>query len=417
MTARSQILILILLFLFSVAASAAYYLLYTVPGLTFCAAFFVSSQPAGAVTVSAVEGSLARGAVFRDVEISDIKNFPGAVIRMQELSVVLQYPRKTRVRVKNGRVELPSGEVISFAGTFDSGKLSFNVYSGQVYAKTLFHSAGISGGIDARLSNLDLLLTNTPDSIFVSGTCEAQEAVFTHFSARNFPLSVSLIVHTGRGVKVYGRVTATGGTLVSPNATMNVREGTFDFSGDPGNPRFRVRGATKISDTGIDAVFSGTPGNPQIHLSSQPPLPEDRLMVMLLTGKSWEGTESAMTQGRITPGLIQDFADFFVFGGSVENLERKLGITDFALTYQKGEKGFEVHKSITPSTGFIYGVSSNRGDLNEGNKQQTQTVGLEYKLNEAISVEGRQQLREKPVGLQDKPANERAIRLKFKKSF
>lgn len=419
MSSRTKIGIIIGIFVAGILSAGIWFLAFTSSGATFSAAVIAASLPAGTVTVSGIEGCLAGGTVLRNIELSDIEAFPGAVLRAQEVRVSVRYPWDLTVRVKNGRFILPTGEVVSFAGTLESGKIRCNVYSGLLYAQTLSRLFGIAAAVvPGRLTSVDLYLSNTTDNILITGTMLVETLSFRNFTAHDFPLKADLSVRPrGRQVKVYGKICADKGVLSSRYARMDVTEAACDFSGDPLDPRFKVRGSALVADTRINAVFGGTVAKPEIQLSSQPPLAQDRLMVMLLTGQSWQGTVNALSQGRVTPGLIKDFADFFLFGGSVDNLEKKLGITDFALTYQRGEKGFEVHKALNRSADVIYGMSRSDGSVSESGKQQTQTVGLEYKVTDAVSLEGRRQLVEKSAGLHGEFSREGLIRLKFKKRF
>ncbi|MGE5308260.1 MAG: translocation/assembly module TamB domain-containing protein [Deltaproteobacteria bacterium] len=420
---RSKIILIILLLVILCAGAAAWYLLLTPQGLQYCARRYVKDLPAGNITVGRITGSLLAGARFYDLQISDIENIQGVVAKVQELKLTLRDLRFPKVEIKNGRFEFPTGEVISFAGTYDSGLLHFNVYSGLLYVQTVEQALSRLNipealrQVTGRMSGIDLFVSNTFSDLLINGTMQVEEARFRHITALNFPVKLDLNWRRARQQRLFGRIDARSGTLVTQFARMDVPEGWCEFTGDAALPRFKIHGETTVAGTRIKGLLAGTPDKPDLQLSSTPPLPQDRLMVMILTGQSWQGTETALTQGRFNPGVIKDFANFFLFGGSEAGLEKKLGITDIDIKYQGREKGVEVHKSITGSTDVIYGVSKGSPATQAPAAGTTQTLGLEYKVTHSLSVEGTKQLREKLTasGVKDQP--ESVIRLKYKKEF
>lgn len=423
MTARSKIILIILIFVLAVGSAGAWYLLCTTRGLTFAASFYALFLPVKTITAGSIEGNLLAGARFINVEASEIEALPGSVIRVQEATLAFRRPWGLDIAVKNGRCELPTGEAIYFAGSLRAGVLNANVYSGGLNVQTILkilagaRLPGAVSGITGRISGMDLFVSNTIDDVRIEGAMRVDELLFRNFSAFNVPVKAELDFFPRPG-SITGRISAGSGTLVARNARMEIREGNFDFSGDPANPSFKVSGNTVIGDTRINAVFSGNARTPGLQLSSQPPLPQERLMIMLLTGRSWQDSQNALARGRVTPGMVSDFAGFFLFGRSMERLKKDLGITGIEIQYERGEKAIEVHKAISRSADLIYGVAETEGAGGVDEKERVQTLGLEYRLNDTLSIEGKKQVKEKnPGSVQDVKPPESVIRLKFKKNF
>jgi hypothetical protein len=418
---RRILAIVTLILIVTVLTTAAWYVFFTTSGLTRLSSRYCESLPAGSITAASIKGNIAFGAVYRNLEVGAIQALPGAVLRIQELQVRLKGPGRADLNVTNARLELETGEVISFAGSYRSGKLRFNVYSGFLYIQSLRKTLAAFGidflrSIEGRINGLDIYVSNTPEEVQIKGTLLLEQAFFQNFSAENFPVRADLrwLRHGRQGL--LGTVSAASGSMVTKKARMELKASQCEFTGDPSNPRLKFSGSATVGETSIHCFLTGTLASPELQLTSQPPMPQDRLLVMLVTGQSWQNTANALSQGKLTPGIIKDFADFLLFGGSQDSLEKKLGITGIAINYGRQEKGIEVHKAITGKTDVIYGVQKNAteqadaGDIGQ-RPRTSQTVGLEYKLNGNLSLEGKRQ----PA--QDRVEREDLIQLKFKKSF
>ncbi len=116
--------------------------------------------------------------------------------------------------------------------------------------------------------------------------------------------------------RVAGRITATeGGTIRFRNVRYRVQRGTLDFA-DPEriNPFVDLEAETTVSEYQVTLRIEGTADNFKYELTSTPPLPQQDIVALLLTGRTLGGlgadhrafgeeTVSAYLSGRFTEEL------------------------------------------------------------------------------------------------------------------
>jgi hypothetical protein len=139
---------------------------------------------------------------------------------------------------------------------------------------------------------------------------------------------------------------------------------------------------------------------------------------MLATNKSWKSVDSLTgDKNHITPGMVADFMDYFLFGGAGSKTADYLGIKDFFIKYDRDTKGGGARKSISDKANVSYSVeqSQNNGELST----TTQKVGSEYKITDGISVEAERELKYngKNPAEENKPETNDKVLLKYKKPF
>lgn len=426
MRSKSKILIAVIVFILAGVVFAGRFLLFTTAGVDFaCRLVLLKFALTETVTVGSSEGTLFYGGVFRDVEVRGISGMPpGTVVKIQELEYSGIRSGALTFNVRNGRL-LADEEMVMFYGAYRSGRLNFNIYANSFSARSLvlalFPDNPSLQHLEGKIQDIDFYLMGTPAEPRVSGRCVLKEARFRGFSAFDFPCSLRVnVVRTLDGqVRLYGALFFQEGEIRSRDTLVSVMESSLRFSGDPANPAIEARGYSVVDGTRITIAFSGTLEVPDLQLTSQPPMSQDKLIVMLMTGKSWTGTEQAVSKGQVTPEMVSDFVDYFLLGGSGERLIRKLGITDLTLTYEERVRGVEVKKSLTGSTNVIYDVQQVKNP--DETPTTRQKLGLEYRLTETLSIEGRRELKQQPAedeaeALREEPP-ESEVRLRYRRQF
>jgi hypothetical protein len=70
-----------------------------------------------------------------------------------------------------------------------------------------------------------------------------------------------------------------------PFSKLEMQSGSITLRPDsPGNPYLDLKGSSKVSSYLVQVYVSGTVQNPKLVLTSDPPLPESEIMVLLATG-------------------------------------------------------------------------------------------------------------------------------------
>jgi translocation and assembly module TamB len=109
-------------------------------------------------------------------------------------------------------------------------------------------------------------------------------------------------------------------TLSLPSGKLMVRSGVVRFSREaPFAPRITLSAELEAKGYDIEAQIDGPLGEPEILLSSSPPLPNDQLLLLFLTGQlptaSNQGLAAARTVGAY---LAQDTLVRWLGGGTLE---------------------------------------------------------------------------------------------------
>jgi hypothetical protein len=227
--------------------------------------------------------------------------------------------------------------------------------------------------------------------------CEGQLRLAS-IEGKNFYVKDCLVVFSLRlrnifkDLRLEGELDCDTGTVFLKNSAIALGPSKILFSGETLSPLLDLNGAAAIGDTKINIAVSGSAGKPVLRVTSDPFVPEGELFVMLLTGKTWKGTESALTRGVLSPDLIKDFLDYFLFGGRASKLLQQFGIADVSLKYDKQAVGIGVTKDITGSVAVTYGVEQPQPQAAQG-EALLQKVGAVYKFTEHLSVEGEKEFK------------------------
>ena len=107
-----------------------------------------------------------------------------------------------------------------------------------------------------------------------------------------------------------------------PSGTLRLDAGFVRFRpADPFFPELALSGSSRLSGYDIQVQVTGPYHEPEILLSSSPPLPNDELLVLFLTGQAPEGTFSERGKGAaesVSLYFAEDVLQRWFFGGSGE---------------------------------------------------------------------------------------------------
>ena len=219
---------------------------------------------------------------------------------------------------------------------------------------------------------------------------------------------------------VYGEVVANGGKLSRLSAEdIILSQSKIYFSGDFHDPRVDINGIAFVERNRIIISLKGTPDNPELKLSSEPVLPQEQLLIMIMTGKKWKGAEVFLGTGIIAPDLAIDFFDYFLLGGNGGKIARKFGIDDFSVKFDEATKGVEVKKVLSDKVGVGYGIEQTQTKIKKDPAIITQKLSGEYKVTDNISIGAEKELKQesKIEEPDEKQKTNDKVFIKFKKNF
>ena len=417
--------ILILTFI-GVIFFLAYYFFFTTKGSSSITKAALSKYLGSKdIDIKEVKGNLAQTLTYEDILIKDIKFLPkGNILRIKkiDISLTLLNLSTPTVKIHNGTLRVPNFDIILFYGSFKKGKFDINLYSKNIAvgeALDLFTKSSDLKKISGTIRDLDAYIKGEPLEPELVGTFRIDKLTRNNFSITNSPGSFNFKLKDIKDeLKLFGSLSLNSGAISGPKtAVINIQESKVIFNGVPKNLSLDLKGTSTVEGIKINITLKGTPEKPELKLISDPPRSQERLLIMLVTGKSWKGAEGALNQGQLSADLAKDFVDYFFFTGTGSKLAQRLGLSDFSVTFEKDKKGVNFKKAVSEKIDASYAVEQSQEK--EGEAIVTQKVGGEYKITDSISISAEKELKQNNGAdqIQEKNKTDDKVILKFKKEF
>ncbi|MFA5389054.1 MAG: translocation/assembly module TamB domain-containing protein [Candidatus Omnitrophota bacterium] len=382
--------------------------------------------PSKDITIGRIDGTLLRAITFEKISLNNIKCLPpGSSLNIERLYIYANPldARRLRVTVETGSLKLPYSDKIFFYGTYKSGLLDVNIYSHAVDIKDIMGSycyKGSTGNLSGFFEGIDIFVTGTLSEPEIKGSCVARALYRWGFSLKDCPLALDLkLKDIRKNLKLYGTIDIKGGSLAgAKTARITLGESRLQFNGLPREPYFDMQGESLIERTKIKIGLKGTIRDPDLRLSSNRRVSKDQLLMMLATNKSWKSIDfMEETNYSVTPGMVADFMDYFLFGGAGARTAENLGIRDFFIRYDQDARGGGIRKTISDRADITYSIEQSRGE--DELSKTTQKIGSEYRITEGISVQAERELKYENRSPEDesKPGTDDKVLLKYRKSF
>lgn len=348
------------------------------------------------VTARQVRGSLLTGLHLEHFEAVGIPRVPPETklrVRLLSLGIPFWDLRYPSITVQDAQLDLPESDPILAAGEYRGGRMQLNLYSRLLDAREIlgfFLSEKDARKFSGPVGPVDLNVTGPRDRMNVQGVFYIRHLNYYTFSLVDAAGTVSLTVQPG-SIRdgLIGEVQIEGGILNLKNCSVRMDPSRISYAGDPKRPVFDLSGTAVVEKIPVRAVFKGTFRLPELRLSSDPPLPQEQLLLMLATGKRWKGMEGVSREGGLPLDLVGDFLDYAVLGGSGSRLAQRLGVQGSLLVTEDGRTtGLGVRKSLSDRVGVRYGVEQTQAELG-GAAVVRQKVGadLEVTPTDQLSVE------------------------------
>ncbi|MCM8812352.1 MAG: translocation/assembly module TamB [Candidatus Omnitrophica bacterium] len=412
----------------SMAAAAINFLFFTPRGSSMLArrvlGYYIDSRT---ITIGTIEGTLAGGLSFRDVEIKNMNKLPaGAQMKIAALSISVQAPSLSgiAVEIENGRLNFPGSDTIIFYGNLRRGSFDIKLYGKYVGVKEILNLVSESPAVKnvgGRIRDLDAVFAGPLFGPRVRGTFYIEALSGTTFEAYASAGVFDLELRGRRPPRLYGYARANGGTvyLHKQNLTIAAESCQINYQGNFREPAVDCRGTTAVkvkdADVRITIVLQGSLELPELQLASNPPYSQEELMVMLATGTNWADTRTGLTSGQVNNAeLVKDFVDYFLFAGEGRKFSQMLGISISDLRYDDEKRKVEVLKELDGRTAVHVGVEQKNAQNQV--PQLTHSVGVSSKVadDKRISIEA-ESVMSTVNGTGAKP--DQKVQIEFKKQF
>lgn len=388
MTHTTRELLAAFCFLLIVAiGTTAYYFLQTSQGLTSAVSFtFDHFIDADAKSFKNVRGSLFKVLTINDIVVKNLKGLPPCTLLIQKLIIIphgLDY-KSADIEIFNGRLMLPSSDTIVINGTYrQKGVFTLDIFStavdvGEILQIAQLKKLYIQGGI----KNLDIQISGSVPNAHLQGRLTIEKLSKEDFILTQGPASVDMdLSDEDQNLKLKGNIVLYKGELQSRKTKITLKKSSAFISDDPKNPALSIQAFSKIEDVDIDISVKGTLKKPDLKLSSDPPLPSEILMVMLATGRKWQGLEE-LEQGQLTPDIVKDFVGYLFFSGSGEGFLIKMGITDLKVNLKNGQREIGFKKQMTKKLDLDYDLQQKT--LGSSVPTVYQTLGADYRVSNRL---------------------------------
>jgi hypothetical protein len=369
------------------------------------------------LTMRTVIGSLAAGQTYTDIELQNSAWFdiPNSLkIHTMGIAVGLQRPWFSIV-IDNGRLKLPSTDTVLFSGRCDRRGIDAQVYCPVLDVDemlSLFNLSDLLMKNSIKVREIDFDITGDLTAPHFEGVFSIEEIINENISVQNMPATFSLTARSDylRFKKLYGEVIFSSGQIMIRKTALTLQKSRIIYNGDMSKPQLDFNAVTTVEGLPIKIALKGTFEKPELRLSSQPEKTETLLLIMIVTGKRWQGAEPSLEQARISPDLALDLFDLLFLGSSFSAFKKKAGISEFHIDSTEEQRSLRIKKELPLQTEVGYAVEQKKDD----EKKIRQKVGAEYAITDEVSIEGQTEIRSADTKETDR---EDTIMLKFKKNF
>ncbi|MEI8012218.1 MAG: translocation/assembly module TamB domain-containing protein [Candidatus Omnitrophota bacterium] len=295
----------------------------------------------------------------------------------------------------NARLITPQADNIVINATLRGGRYEANAYSKSLdleWVTSIIRRFNNLSLLHGDLRDIDLVLSGRAFEPAVKGVFEVARIPLNGFLLYDAPVMCDLsFKRRGMMWETYGKLSVHRGWLKSPRSLVALGESHLIFSGNILDPELDIHAVSEIAGTRIDIVVRGKRKEPKIILTSEPPLSQEQLLLMLTTGKRWDGIDMAMTTKKMTPELAGDFVDYFFFGGSGDRIARIFGFSRVSYKLDSAVQGVTFNKDLTDRLDVGYGIEIGaQGD--QGQRELTQKVESEYRINSHVIIAAQKEI-------------------------
>jgi translocation and assembly module TamB len=181
-----------------------------------------------------------------------------------------------------------------------------------------------------------------------------------------------------RPLLTYGDISITQGSYEIYGQSLDVTNGKLIFFGNLANPALDVRAYRQGSNVQAGIQINGTLLNMQSQLFSTPTLPDSEILSILITGKSFNDTNSVDQNNLL--GAITSLGINRGQGGITDTIRNQLGLDALALNSQADlqQSSLGLGKYLTPNIFMNYEI---------GLYEKESILSLDYILNDRLRLE------------------------------
>lgn len=192
--------------------------------------------------------------------------------------------------------------------------------------------------------------------------------------------NLDLLAEQGQAIKLNGQLLLTNGKFEAYKQALTIEEGQLIFLGSAENPGIQFKATRQIDDIKVGVVANGTLIDPRLTLYSEPALPEENIVALLLTGRSIESL--SQSEGN---ALANAAISLGVEGANkvAQKIGDALGIKNVQITSKSkaDSSRVDIATQINDRLSVGYGTT-----IDSSNEMQAGWI-IEYRLTPNLSFE------------------------------
>ncbi len=289
------------------------------------------------VTIGSYEGTIEKGLVLKEVTIKHIPTMKEGAVHIQELyvQIPLIHWDQVSVKVTNGRLDIGSADPIVFNGSMVKNQIKGNCYTHSMDAHQVLSALGyddLAKNLYGFMSNLDFTVDGVVGAMHFTGHFFVDKIVYRDTTVKDGFSRLDLTVKSlGVTPSMTGFIIMDSALVQTNKINIDLTTSKVDFKEDVVNPLLDIHGSSQVEDIDIDMAIKGSLQRPRLTFNSDPPMPEEEIIAVLVTGKKWSEIDNEWSQGI---GLRRKLTDAFNVGMEVQEMPSQPG-HDQALGYSR----------------------------------------------------------------------------------
>ncbi len=421
-----------IILLFSCSLSAGYlYLVYTPEGAQWlfdqAIKYYVNADT---VRYAKFSGTIAEGIELTDVEIINLRIFNERnTIRIQNLALAIPNLdlNGAWVKIQNGRIQFPVSDPLGFYGSLENGKYNLHLYAALLDVReltTIFKNDLKIRNLKGTATKASLTVSGAYSMPILDGEFLLEDFTYLGFSIFGLPATFKLAVGKQEGsVRWNGTLDSPSGTVTSRLTTVKLTDSKLIFNGPFRNPGLDIKGSSKIEQTILNFALKGTKKKPELILTSNPPRPQNILLVMMATGQDVTVTNK-LQPGELNPESVKEFMDYFTFSNDGGKFANNIGVGNFSVIMDDNTRGVGIKRRVAGQVKVGVNVEETTTQAGINNPNVTRTIGGQVQMSDNVTLGV-----DKKVTESSNPAKQPAtvptqdnngevdVMLKYKKSF
>jgi hypothetical protein len=333
-------------------------------------------------------------AILRDVDVSlPVFRYVPVNSRLKadrvELTKMSWQQGDYRVEWENLRLMMPASDPLVLNGSVFMGLWNVDAFSTQLDAGDIFSGFPVTSmfrKFAGSLQNLDVQLSGPLREPRFDAGGTIPQLVYNGYELKDIPLKATVDFSAHRAMNPWrGEFWWDSGELLSRHTLVHLKESRVVVADGWKNPALFLRGESHIEKTKIAIKITGTRELPEVDLTSQPSHPPERLMIMLATGKAWQGADESLASRTLSPELTKDFVDYFFLNGTGQKIAEHFGLSSISVKLGEKGRGVAVRKELNKQLEVGYGVEQKATE--EGKSAEvSHKIGGELQVTDSVTV-------------------------------